>query len=206
MGLDMYLTARKYVNRIDWKKSQGSELVETAEYKRVRKALGFDDYDEAGGVQGISCEIHVGYWRKANAIHNWFVKNVQNGTDNCDRYNVSREQLEALRDECARALDLAPELVERVPAMAGGIPESEIINENPMEAFAKIFEHIQVATHEAEFQPEPDNKPLPPANGFFFGSANRDSYWLESAKYTFDLMNKCLALPDNVDFEYTSSW
>ena len=25
----------------------------------------------------------VGYWRKANAIHGWFVRNVQNGKDDC---------------------------------------------------------------------------------------------------------------------------
>jgi len=206
MGLDMYLSANKYVERIDWKKSQTApELVEKAEYQRVRKAIGFEGLDEADGVQGIEVSFPVGYWRKANAIHNWFVQNVQGGNDNCDSYDVSREHLQALKVECMKALELAPAIVE-APAMAGGIPEREMINENPMEAFAKIFEHIQVATHEAEFQRETDGAPLPPANGFFFGSANRDEYWLECARYTLELTEKCLAMGDRVSFKYQSSW
>ena len=44
--------------------------------------------------------VQVGYWRKANAIHHWFVQNVQNGVDDCQSYAVSREQLEALRGLC----------------------------------------------------------------------------------------------------------
>jgi hypothetical protein len=38
------------------------------------------------------------YWRKANAIHNWFVINVQGGEDNCKEYYVSRAQLQELLD------------------------------------------------------------------------------------------------------------
>jgi hypothetical protein len=38
------------------------------------------------------------YWRKANAIHHWFVINVQGGEDNCKEYYVSREQLQELLD------------------------------------------------------------------------------------------------------------
>lgn len=47
----------------------------------------------------------VGYWRKANAIHKWFVENVQNGEDDCGRYEVSKEQLEELLDVCKEVLD-----------------------------------------------------------------------------------------------------
>lgn len=47
---------------------------------------------------------HVGYWRKANHIHAWFVKNVQNGVDDCDSYIVSREHLIALREACVRII------------------------------------------------------------------------------------------------------
>ena len=28
------------------------------------------------------------YWRKANAIHGWFVKNAQQGIDDCRTYSV----------------------------------------------------------------------------------------------------------------------
>jgi hypothetical protein len=206
MGLDMYLNAKKYVERVDWKKSQKSDgLVESPLYARVRKAIGFDGFDEADGVQGIEVSFPVGYWRKANAIHSWFVANVQDGKDDCGSYYVTREHLQALKVECMKALELAPAIVE-TPVMAGGIPEREMMSENPMEAFAKIFEHIQVQTHEAEFQPEKDGAPLPPASGFFFGSAKRDEYWLECARYTLELTEKCLSMDERISFEYQSSW
>lgn len=40
----------------------------------------------------------VMYWRKANAIHNWFVEKVQEGVDDCKEYDVSKEQLQSLLD------------------------------------------------------------------------------------------------------------
>lgn len=39
------------------------------------------------------------YWRKANQIHGWFVKNVQNNNDDCGLYEVSIDQIKKLRDE-----------------------------------------------------------------------------------------------------------
>jgi len=38
----------------------------------------------------------IGYWRKANAIHNWFVQNVQKGKDDCRAYSVSTDDLRKL--------------------------------------------------------------------------------------------------------------
>ncbi len=40
--------------------------------------------------------ISMGYWRKANAIHHWFVQNVQDGVDDCGRHYVPRAKLEEL--------------------------------------------------------------------------------------------------------------
>ena len=52
----------------------------------------------------------VGYWRKANAIHGWFVRNVQNNVDDCGRYLVTKDNL--------RSLLMACELVIHNPAMS----------------------------------------------------------------------------------------
>lgn len=41
--------------------------------------------------------FEVGYWRKSNAIHNWFVTNVQEGVDDCGDYRVGREKLQELK-------------------------------------------------------------------------------------------------------------
>ncbi len=47
----------------------------------------------------------VAYWRKANAVHNWFVTNVQGGVDECQKSYVSREQIEELIAATQEALD-----------------------------------------------------------------------------------------------------
>lgn len=50
---------------------------------------------------------NVGYWRKAKAIHNWFVENVQDGKDDCSYYEVSKSKLIELRNLCQLVLDTA---------------------------------------------------------------------------------------------------
>lgn len=47
----------------------------------------------------------VGYWRKANAIHNWFVENVQDGEDDCEYHRpVIKDDLETLFELCREVL------------------------------------------------------------------------------------------------------
>ena len=42
----------------------------------------------------------VGYWRKGNQIHKWFVDNCQNGIDECQMVVVKKENLEELLVIC----------------------------------------------------------------------------------------------------------
>ena len=46
----------------------------------------------------------VAYWRKANQVHAWFVREVQGGEDECNPYGVEREQLAELVANCKRVL------------------------------------------------------------------------------------------------------
>ena len=48
----------------------------------------------------------VGYWRKANQIHGWFVKNIQGGVDDCGYYKVSKQDVEELLSLCNQVLDI----------------------------------------------------------------------------------------------------
>lgn len=61
----------------------------------------------------------VGYWRKANAIHRWFVENVQKGDDDCRAYDVDREQLEALLKLCTNIRDGKADPEEALPTQGG---------------------------------------------------------------------------------------
>ena len=55
----------------------------------------------------LSSEItlkQVAYWRKHNAIHNWMVKNVQRGEDNCSMYSLTDFALKELLSSCKAVL------------------------------------------------------------------------------------------------------
>jgi hypothetical protein len=64
-------------------------------------------------------DAEVAYWRKANAIHNWFVDSVQGGKDDCDRYPVTREQLKALIRDCKSVLDDTANAPLVLPTVSG---------------------------------------------------------------------------------------
>lgn len=99
MGLDMYLTAEKYL----WS-DKDKEVSE-----KINQAIGVQAYPDArfngSSLQVKSVSVDAMYWRKANAIHGWFVKNCQGGVDECQRTYVERAKLKALRDLCQDILD-----------------------------------------------------------------------------------------------------
>jgi hypothetical protein len=104
----MYLKAEKYVG--DWKHSG----VERDVFAKVAAAVGLEGF-RCDGSPSMEVSVNVAYWRKANAIHGWFVKNVQGGKDECQLSEVGREQLEELVKICnwvladsKRADDLLP--------------------------------------------------------------------------------------------------
>lgn len=110
MGLDMYLSAKKHISKIDWAKLQKDDSLQMTSpevvnpsFKHIIELTSMEDY--AIDVYGITVETVCAYWRKANSIHKWFVDNVQNGEDNCGEYYVSTEQLKELRDLCVKALE-----------------------------------------------------------------------------------------------------
>jgi hypothetical protein len=63
--------------------------------------------------------VEAGYWRKANAIHAWFVGKVQDGEDDCGHYPVSRVELQQLRAECRKVLDFKHLATNTLPPAAG---------------------------------------------------------------------------------------
>ena len=91
MGLDMYLERKIYLGG-KWDKD-----IKVMVFKG-NKPLGLD----LSNVEYVteSC----GYWRKANAIHQWFVTNVQDGNDDCGEHYVSDEKLLELLELCNKVL------------------------------------------------------------------------------------------------------
>ena len=90
MGLDMYLTRKTYVKNLNFQKEEGIPQWE------VIVNRGGKSYSNIDSSKVKYVEEEVGYWRKANAIHSWFVKNVQNGNDDCGEYWVDIDTLKEL--------------------------------------------------------------------------------------------------------------
>ena len=93
MGLDMYLNKHTYVQKwehIDESKQYNVEVTRGGEPTNINPKKIKYIIEEAG------------YWRKANAIHNWFVENVQQGVDDCRDYYVDTDDLEKLLDACEK--------------------------------------------------------------------------------------------------------
>jgi hypothetical protein len=108
MGLDMYLHAKKYVEKIDWNKLRDLDLdmdsdeAITPLWNDIVETAGMKDI--ATDIYGVNVEVTAAYWRKSNQIHKWFVDNVQGGEDNCGEYYVSKDKLKELRETCRQAL------------------------------------------------------------------------------------------------------
>lgn len=143
MGLDMYLSGYKYLWRDDDTR------------KKIKKQLK-SSYDPKYVV------LELMYWRKANAIHKWFVDNVQGEKDDCKEYLVSIDDLKQLLS---------------------------VVN--------SVLQDTSLA-----------EQLLPPASGFFFGSASVDEWYWKDLENTRDRLNELLSSPDieELDIYYQSSW
>jgi len=156
MGLDMYLTAKKYL----WSDKDKEISQKMGEIVGISS----DPQKRFAGSSLMVKEISVDamYWRKANAIHGWFVDNCQGGVDECQESYVPREKLVELRDLCKAVLD------------------------NPD------------STGDTDLEPR---------EGFFFGSTDKDDWYLQDLKNTVEGITSALSLPeDQYEFYYQASW
>ena len=70
-------------------------------------------------------DYRVGYWRKANAIHNWFLENCAardkwaDPIDDCRPIEVPVEKLEELLDDCKKVLEDKSLATELLPTTDG---------------------------------------------------------------------------------------
>ena len=117
------------------------------------------------GVNSDGSLTAVAYWRKANAIHGWFVRNVQDGIDECQESKVSREELTALLDICL-------EIADEVKTIEGKVKNGAIYQD---QQWVDKYEDGLVITN-----PELCSRLLPTVSGFFFGSTDYNNWYLEN--------------------------
>ena len=96
----MYLSAKRYL----------------FSFNEHDKALA-DKIDAEVGLNSLGRTTEISreafYWRKAWAIHHWFVVNAQYGEDDCKEYWVERNKLGELLDTLKR-VDENPSLAEDI--------------------------------------------------------------------------------------------
>ena len=108
MGLDMYLSLRKN----EYKSSIRNDVEnlypeELSSFENAIKKRNFVSIQ-------TKTDYQIGYWRKANAIHNWFVNKCANGVDDCRPIILQDEEIEGLLKVINKVLDdhsLAPQLL-----------------------------------------------------------------------------------------------
>jgi hypothetical protein len=94
MGLDMYLSKKHYVKNWDH-----------APERKFKIAVNLNEkgYSPVNPEKVAYIQEEVGYWRKQNHIHQWFVDNVQGGKDECQVAYVDPAKLQELLETCKRS-------------------------------------------------------------------------------------------------------
>jgi len=107
MGLDMMLYRQHYIADRPWSDADsapGTGAIEALGLvPGISLAIPPESLGQTGGAT-LTIEIQVAYWRKANAIHGWFVNQLANGVDECQPIYVSRDHIVALRNACQMVL------------------------------------------------------------------------------------------------------
>lgn len=182
MGLDMYLSKKTYVKQ--W------SHIEPEKQFQVEVKRGGETYTDIKNDRVSYVTEQVGYWRKFNALHNWFVSNVQDGVDECQESYVDREKLEELivtLHEVKNILETSPKKKEQVK---NGYSNGE-----------ETFVEIEVIEDSEKL-----DDLFPTSSGFFFGGTEYDEYYQEQVNETIEMIEGLLKEDGSGDFYYQASW
>ena len=131
MGLDMYLIKTKRVEDltpdqyasidegIPWGDETKPDLTSCEDTKNLpgsKELNGAVELRGSGSFTYWSIFKEIAYWRKSNHIHGWFVKNIQEGIDECQFSEVTEKNLKDLLETCNQVLaskseDIAEDLL-----------------------------------------------------------------------------------------------
>lgn len=189
-GKEKYLVDDKYITQLPLSESYGL----TTGFIFMPVGVRYEDQIKLGGdlcpynLVVPNCKNPGQYhkllhnWSKCNAIHRWFVENVQNGIDDSTWHRVSLNQLKELKSVCEEVLKHSE------------LPNSTTLCDD------KYYEQTILDSSVAE-------RLLPTMDGPFFGSTEYDGYYIESLKETIKCIEKVI---HTVDFKkvtvFYNSW
>lgn len=103
MGLDQYLSIRKYIPRLEWG-DYTDKPTETLQFRQIAEVSGMREFVNDDGYTGAYIEVPTYYWRKANWLHNYIIENHAGGVDECQPIELSPGDLRDLVDLCGDVL------------------------------------------------------------------------------------------------------
>lgn len=109
MGLDMFLTKKTYVKNWDHYPPEKKTTVSIT--------LGGEKHPTINPEKVSFIIEEAAYWRKFNALHNWFVENCGNGEDDCKEIYISHDDLKNLHEvikEVSELLENKDENLDRI--------------------------------------------------------------------------------------------
>jgi hypothetical protein len=186
MGLDMYLSKKTYVKNWEHNGPENQHKITVKKGGKTRTDI------KPERVSYITEE--VGYWRKFNALHGWFVNECADGVDECQSIYVSKEKLEQLLStlkEVKLAIDNSKKTVKVLKDWNGS--------------------DYEVETYDCE---ESVKELLPPTQGFFFGGYEIDDWYKQNVDETVTLIENLLEEEKESEkhglwggeFYYQASW
>jgi hypothetical protein len=184
MGLDMYLSKKTYVKQ--WSHREAKEQFHVTVKKGTKK------FDEIKTERVSYVVEEVGYWRKFNALHEWFVQNCQGGIDDCRESSVSSEQIVEILEICKKVqTSLLSSPKNTVSIKIGMGPDGDIMDD------IQVFSDTSVA-----------EELLPTQPGFFFGGTEYDEWYMENLSNTIELFEGLVSEdPEGyAEYSYHSSW
>lgn len=132
------------------------------------------------------------YWRKANAIHQYFVtygKLAHDGAQDVGYYYIDKQDL--------------IHLIERITSVLNGPEISETIT------YHKIADDMNEVHEDVKYNLDIElaKEILPTTSGFFFGSTEYNHWYHEDLVRTLDLIKgEIAAVPHNETWYYYASW
>lgn len=140
-------------------------------------------------VVGIVEEVK--YWRKQNAIHNYFVQECGDGVDECQRIDVEPEKLRELLKRCKEILADKDNIIVTKDIYTD-IQGKECVEENRYFKDTTLAENL-----------------LPTTSGFFFGSTDYDEWYIQGLEATIKALEEELNTPQDdiyTSYFYQASW
>lgn len=181
MGLDMYLSRKTYVK--NWSHMGPKERTQIT-IKRGGQPFPDIDTDK---ISYITEE--VGCWRKANAVHAWFIENCAEGDGNRTEMYVEEGKLKKLYEICKK------------------IKAEVIMGEDDIKNGYTFKDGKRVPILEKGMtivNPEISKELLPTQSGFFFGSTDYDQWYMNDIDLTIEILKPLIDVGG--PYYYTASW